>query len=190
LTTEGACRVCVVKVEGQRSLVAACTFPISEGMVVHTHSAEVLEARRLVVELLLANHPQDCFSCQRSLDCELQALAATLGLREVRFQGEKRRFAVDDTNPFILRDNSKCVLCGRCVRVCKQLQCCDVLEWTERGFHSKVTTGFDTPTDQSDCVFCGACVSACPVEAIYADSDVPDKWKSYIEINAAYYKKN
>lgn len=166
LTPEESCRICVVKVEGQRSLVASCTFPIAEGMVVHTHSAEVLEARRLVLELLLANHPQDCLSCQRNQDCELQALASTLGLREIRFQGEKRCFTIDDSNPFILRDNNKCVLCGRCVRVCKELQCCDVLEWTERGFASKVTTGFDTPTEQSDCVFCGACVSACPVGAL------------------------
>lgn len=179
LTPEGACRICVVKVEGQRGLVASCEFPIAEGMVVYTHSAEVLEARRLVLELLLANHPQDCFSCQKNQNCELQALGATLGLREVRFQGEKRRYDIDDTNPFILRDNSKCVLCGRCVRVCKELQCCHVLEWTGRGFGSKVTTAFDTPTDQSDCVFCGACVSACPVGALTEkpmyDAGKPDK---------------
>jgi predicted molibdopterin-dependent oxidoreductase YjgC len=179
LTPEGACRICVVQVEGQRALVASCTFPIAEGMVVHTHNADVLAARRLVLELMLANHPQDCFSCQRNLNCELQALAASCGLREVRFQGEKRQFAIDDSNPFIIRDNNKCVLCGRCVRVCKELQCCNVLEWTERGFASKVTTGFDTPTDQSDCVFCGACVSACPVGALTEKSmynaGMPDK---------------
>lgn len=179
LTPEGACRICVVRVEGQRSLVASCTFPISEGLVVHTHSADVLEARRAVLELILASHPQDCLACQRNRNCELQALSSDLGLREVRFQGEKRQSVIDDSNPFIRRDNNKCVLCGRCVRVCQELQCCDVLNWSQRGFSSKITTSFDTPTDQSDCVFCGACVSACPVGALTEkpmyESGTPDK---------------
>jgi formate dehydrogenase alpha subunit len=166
LSPEGSCRICLVEVEGQRNLVTSCTYPATAGLVVRTHSAAILEARRGVVEMLLANHPQDCLSCQRNLDCELQTLAMNVGIREVRIHGEKRQFEIDDNNPFIVRDNNKCVLCGRCVRACKELQCCNVLDWTERGFDSKVTTAFDTPTDESDCVFCGACVAVCPVGAL------------------------
>lgn len=166
LTPEGACRVCVVEVEGARGLVTACTYPASAGLVVRTNSAAIREARKSVIELMLANHPQDCLSCQRNLDCELQTLANNLGIRDIRFAGERRNYAVDDSNPFIIRDNNKCILCGRCVRVCQQVQCCDVLEWTNRGFDTKVAPAFDVPMLESSCVFCGTCVSACPVGAL------------------------
>ncbi|MBP2653402.1 MAG: putative formate dehydrogenase [Firmicutes bacterium] len=166
LSPEGSCRVCVVEIKGARSLVTACTYPVSEGLEVSTNTPAVLEARRTVVEMLLANHPQECPTCQRSQTCELQSLAHELGIRNVRFTGEKRKYQLDDSNPFIIRDNSKCVLCGRCVRVCKEVQVCNVLEWTERGFTSKVTPTFDSTMKDSSCVFCGTCVSACPVGAL------------------------
>lgn len=167
LTPEGSCRVCVVEVEGARGLVTACTYPAAEGMVVRTNSPAIHEARKTVVELLLANHPQECLTCQRNLSCELQTLANKLGVTEIRFKGDKRHFEIDDSNPFIIRDNTKCVLCGRCVRVCQQVQCCNTLDWTERGFNTKVTPAFDDAmVDSSSCVFCGACVSACPVGAL------------------------
>jgi formate dehydrogenase alpha subunit len=135
-------------------------------MVVRTFTPALLAARSEIVQLLLANHPQECLYCQRNQDCELQTLASDLGIRERRYQGETRKLTLDNSNPFIIRDNNKCVLCGRCVRVCKEVQCCDVLEWTERGFYSKVTTAFDVPLEESSCVFCGTCVSACPVGAL------------------------
>jgi formate dehydrogenase alpha subunit len=166
LTPEGCCRICVVEASGVRGLATACTLPASEGMTVHTDTAAIAQARRMVVELLLANHPQECLTCQRNLTCELQRLAMDLGVREVRFSGDKRQYPLDDSNQFIVRDNTKCVLCGRCVRVCKEVQCCNVLEWTERGFASKVTPGFDADMIESECVFCGTCVSACPVGAL------------------------
>lgn len=166
LNPEGSCRVCVVEVEGLRNLVTACTYPISEGMIVHTDTPRVRQARRLVVELLLANHPLECPTCQRSLDCELQTLARELGVREIRFAGEKRCAVPDTGNPFIMRDNEKCILCGRCVRVCKEMQGCNALEWTERGFNTQVTTPFGVAMEESTCVFCGTCVSACPVGAL------------------------
>lgn len=166
LTPEGCCRVCLVEVAGLRSLTTACTHPAAEGMVVRTGTPEIREARQTVVEMLLANHPTDCLTCQANQRCELQSLAADLGVRAVRFRGEQRRYELDDSNPFIIRDNEKCVLCGRCVRVCKEIQCCNVLEWTERGFISKVTPAFDSAMDKSSCVFCGTCVSACPTGAL------------------------
>ena len=180
LTPEGACRVCVVEVEGARGLVTACTYPASEGLVVRTNSAVIREARKSVVELILANHPQDCLSCQRNLDCELQSLANQLGIREIRFNGDRRQFAVDDSNPFIIRDNNKCILCGRCVRVCQEVQCCDTLDWTNRGFDTKVAPAFDEPMiNSSSCLFCGTCVSACPVGALtekpMLHAGLPDK---------------
>lgn len=179
LTPEGSCRVCVVEASGLRSLATACTLPVSEGLIIRTNTPAVLAARRSVVELLLANHPQDCLTCQRNLDCELQRLAINLRVTDIRFHGEKRVYPIDDSNPFIVRDNTKCVLCGRCVRVCKELQCCHVLDWTERGFDSKVTPSFDTAMAESDCVFCGTCVSACPVGALcekpMLDSGLADK---------------
>ena len=167
LSPEGACRLCVVQIEGMRTLAASCVQPVAEGMVIRTHTPEVLEARRLVLELILANHPTDCFSCNRNLNCELQTLAAELGVKTPRFSGRKRHYPrIDDTNPFIVRDNEKCILCGRCVRTCQELQSCNVLDFTGRGFDVKVAPAFDTPTHESDCVFCGACVSACPVGAL------------------------
>ena len=180
LTPEGACRVCVVEVEGARGLVTACTYPATEGLVVRTTSAVIREARKSVVELMLANHPQDCLSCQRSLDCELQSLANQLGIREIRFDGERRQYPIDDSNPFIIRDNNKCILCSRCVRVCREIQCCDTLEWTNRGFDTKVTPAFDqSMEDTSSCVFCGNCVAACPVGALTVKpmqhAGLPDK---------------
>ncbi len=179
LTPEGSCRICLVEVEGARGLVTACTYPVSEGMIVRTSSSAIFEARKSVVELILANHPQDCLSCKRNLDCELQALAIQLGVKKVRFEGEKREYSLDDSNPFIIRDNNKCILCGRCVRVCQEVQCCNVLDWTDRGFSSKITPAFDEPLAKTDCFFCGTCVSACPVGALVEkpmfDEGIPDK---------------
>ena len=166
LSPSGACRMCVVEIDGMKNLAAACSLPVSSGMVVRTHTPAVLEARRMVLELLLANHPADCFSCARNLNCELQQLASELGVKKVRFDGDRRSYPPDDSNPFIVRDNEKCILCGRCVRACQELQVCNVLDFTGRGFDTKLAPAFDTPTGESSCVFCGACVAACPVGAL------------------------
>lgn len=166
LSPEGACRMCIVKVSGQKNLVAACVFPATAGLEVETHTPEILADRRMILELLLANHPTDCLACNHNLQCELQSLAAELGVRQVRFQGKKRSYPLDDGNPFWVRDNEKCILCGRCVRTCQELQVCNVLDFAGRGFDTKLTPAFDTTMDQSECVFCGACVSACPTGAL------------------------
>lgn len=166
LTPEGVCRICVVEVQGMRSLAAACVLPVAEGMIVKTNTPAVIAARKMVIELLLANHPQECLTCQRNLSCELQRLAAEYGVHQLACQGERRGGTLYDDNPFIVRDTAKCVLCGRCVRVCKEVQGCHVLEWTGRSFPSSVGTPFAEEMERSGCVFCGTCVSACPVGAL------------------------
>lgn len=166
LAPEGACRICVVEIEGMRGLPASCVQPAAAGMTVRTNTPSVIAARKMVIELLLANHPQECLTCQRNLSCELQRLAAEYGVHHIPYQGEQRRRVFEDANPFISRDTAKCVLCGRCVRVCKELQGCNVLEWTERSFSSEVGTAFTDGMEQAGCVFCGSCVSACPVGAL------------------------
>lgn len=166
LTPEGVCRVCVVEVQGMRGLAASCVHPVSEGMVISTKTPSVIAARKMVIELLLANHPQECLTCQRNLSCELQRLAAEYGVHQLSYQGDKRDGVRYDADPFIIRDTAKCVLCGRCVRVCKEVQGCNVLEWIGRSFPSSVGTSFDDEMEPAGCVHCGTCVSACPVGAL------------------------
>jgi len=166
LTPEGACRICVVEVVGVRGLVASCIYPAVNGMVVITDSDAIREARKMTLELLLANHPQECLTCQRNQNCELQKLAAQFGIDHISWAGEKRQATRDEGNPFVARDPEKCILCGRCTRVTREVQCCNVLENTQRGFHTKVTTAFDAPLTETNCVFCGTCVSACPTGAL------------------------
>ena len=166
LAPEGACRMCVVEIDGVRGLPASCTYPVSEGLVVRTSSPAIKEARRMIIEFLLNNHPQECLSCQRNLSCDLQRLAAEYGVQKGRFAGDERERHREDGNPFIRRDTAKCVLCGRCVRVCRNVQGCHVLEWANRGFQSVVSPPFQAPMEEGGCVYCGTCVSACPVNAL------------------------
>ena len=118
----GACRMCVVEIEGQRNLVPSCAFPVAEGMKITTHSPRVLRARKTIVELLLANHPDDCLYCVRNGNCELQSLSEELGVRQRQYSGTKTNYTVDTSSLSIVRDPSKCILCGRCVRVCEEVQ--------------------------------------------------------------------
>lgn len=176
LRPEGACRVCVVEVEGAKTLVASCVYPVNEGMVVHTNTPAVREARKAVVELLLANHPEDCLSCQRNTNCELQSMAADLGIRKVRFVGEKKCLELDANNPALVRDQNKCVLCGRCIKACSDRQGVDVYSFVKRGFDTMVTTAFDSGLDKAPCTYCGQCASVCPTAAIVEKDDTQAVW--------------
>ncbi|MGE5532310.1 MAG: [Fe-Fe] hydrogenase large subunit C-terminal domain-containing protein, partial [Bacteroidota bacterium] len=165
LSMEGACRVCLVDVEGQRNLVASCCFPAAEGMVVKTHTPEILQLRRDIVELLLDNHPKDCNSCERDGNCELQRLAYSMGIRERLFEGERKRYEKDNTGPAIVRDPEKCILCGRCVRVCGEIQEVAALAQVGRGFGTVIMPAHDAPSAETVCVGCGQCINVCPTAA-------------------------
>ncbi|SDF20405.1 NADH-dependent [FeFe] hydrogenase, group A6 [Sporolituus thermophilus] len=178
LRPEGACRVCMVEVEGARTLVASCVYPVSEGMVVRTNTPAVREARKLVVELLLANHPQDCLSCQRNLNCELQTIAADLGIRKVRFDGETNFYPLDAENPSLVRDPSKCIKCGRCIRACSERQGVHVYSFVNRGFDTIVSPAFKQGLHEVACTYCGQCATVCPTAAIVEKDDTAAVWRA------------
>ncbi|MDR2352089.1 MAG: [FeFe] hydrogenase, group A [Deltaproteobacteria bacterium] len=166
------CRVCLVEVAGGRALAAACSFPVTDGLVVYTNSPKVREARRLVVELLLANHPHECLTCDRNQNCELQKLALELGVKEIRFEKSKPTWDLDRSSPSLVRDPNKCVLCGRCVRFCSEKQTCAVYTFANRGFSSIVTPAFGKGLGEVACTLCGQCSVICPVGAITVKEDI------------------
>lgn len=166
LSPTGACRMCVVEVEGQRNLLPSCAYPVSEGMVVETNSPRVRRARKTIVELLVENHPQDCLICVRNKNCELQDLAERYAVREHRYSGEKRKHVVDVSSASLERDPAKCILCGRCARVCNEVQKIGAIDFAGRGFGSIVTTPYNKGLNVSDCILCGQCILQCPTAAL------------------------
>jgi predicted molibdopterin-dependent oxidoreductase YjgC len=175
LKPSGACRMCLVEVEGARGLLTACSTPASDGMVVRTRTDKVTEARRTVLELLLTEHPLDCLTCEKGGDCRLQDYAYEYGVTGRHVAGQERREAeqagdggmmLDDTNPFFVRDLEKCILCGRCVRMCAEVMGYGAVDFVSRGARTKVTTAFDVPLEESPCVFCGNCLTICPTGAL------------------------
>ncbi len=177
LAPEGHCRVCLIEVEGQRALQPACVFPASDKMVVKTNSRRVREARRFSVELILSNHPTDCLNCVRNQKCELQTLAREMGIRETRFEGERTHCPEDDSS-YIIRDNDKCVLCRRCVRVCHGVQGVGVLGVSERGWDSVVGPAFGQQLCDTNCVNCGQCINYCPVGALREQDATKAVWEA------------
>ena len=171
-TPTGACRLCVVEVEGQRGLTPSCAATVAEGMKVQTHSPRVLTARKTVVELLLAGHPDDCLYCSRSGRCELQGLAQQLGVADRRFAGGRNRFPLDISSPSLVRDPDKCILCGRCVRVCEEVQGVGAIDFIGRGCTTQVGTAFRRGLNTSTCVNCGQCIVVCPTGALREQSSV------------------
>lgn len=171
-TPTGACRLCVVEVEGQRGLMPSCASVVAEGMKVQTHSPRVLKARKTVVELLLAGHPDDCLYCSRNSRCELQDLSQQLGVRDRRFKGERNNFPLDISSPSLVRDPEKCILCGRCVRVCEEVQGVGAIDFIGRGCTTQVGTAFRRGLNTSTCVNCGQCIVVCPTGALREKSSV------------------
>jgi predicted molibdopterin-dependent oxidoreductase YjgC len=163
----GACRLCLVEIEGARGYPPACTTAASDGMVVTTSSETLTQLRRSVVELLLSDHELSCLTCDSAGSCALQDVAYELGVEGSQYEGEQHRvWEGQDDNPLIERDYTKCISCGRCVRICHEVQGCDVYAFTDRGFEAIPSTPYATPLRASGCEFCGQCVSTCPVGAL------------------------
>jgi predicted molibdopterin-dependent oxidoreductase YjgC len=165
-TNVGACRVCVVEQEGARSLVASCCMPVSPNMVIKTDTPAVRAAQKMIVELLWSSGDHNCLTCAQNGQCELQDLVYWLQIEKPRFEIEPPAYALDNSNTMILRDLNKCVLCGRCVRACNEIQVNEVLDFSMRGSNAKVGPAFDEDYINSSCVFCGECVQACPTGAL------------------------
>ncbi|MGO8703080.1 MAG: NADH-dependent [FeFe] hydrogenase, group A6 [Candidatus Brocadiia bacterium] len=165
LSLAGGCRVCIVDVKDMGFYMAACSSTVWEGMIVQTNSPEIRQARRDIVELLLDNHPKDCQTCERDGNCELQNLAYAFGVRERLFEGERKRFAIEDESDSVVRDSEKCVLCGRCTRVCAEVQGVYNLSRHWRGFSAVVTPAHGSTMRDSVCIQCGQCINVCPTAA-------------------------
>ncbi len=170
----GACRMCVVEVEGRERLVTACSQPVEEWMIIRTHSPRVIKARKTIVELLLAKHPDDCLYCDRSLNCELQRLAEELNIRERRIRGRKIKPKLDQSSPAIVRELSKCILCGRCVRVCEELITVNSLDFINKGQQTHIGTSLDKDFNFSSCINCGQCVQVCPTGALHEKHNITE----------------
>ncbi len=166
-TPTGACRMCVVEVEGRERLVTACSQPVEEWMKIKTHSPRVIQARKTIVELLLSNHPDDCLYCDRNLNCELQRLSEELNIRERRIRGRKVKLRLDQSSPAIIRELSKCILCGRCVRVCEEVITATSIDFINKGRKTHVGAAMDRDFNFSSCVHCGQCVLVCPTGALH-----------------------
>lgn len=178
LPVEGACRVCVVEIEGRPRLEPACATQVAEEMKVKANSSRVRTARKLILELLLASHPEECTTCERSQKCELEELAYNLGVREVRFEKVNKRFIPDLSSPSLIRDPNKCILCGRCVRMCREVQSVRVIDFANRGESTEVTTAFGKGINDIECTTCGLCILVCPTGALQEKSTVDEVWKA------------
>lgn len=174
LKPSGACRICVVDVEGFGALVPSCSYPVSEGMKIRTHSPRAVQARKTIIELLLANHPDDCLYCERNTNCELSRLAAEYGVRQRRFYGSRNKYNLDVSSPSLVRDPEKCILCGKCVRMCEEIQGVAAIDFIRRGSRTTVGTAFDQGLNISSCINCGQCIMVCPTGALKEKSHLKE----------------
>lgn len=172
-----SCRVCVVEVEGRRNLAPACSTFVTEGMIIKTNTPRVVKARRTVVELFLSDHPTDCLICEKNQKCDLQALAAELGIRgEIKYKGEVSTYEKDSSSYSIYRNLDKCILCRRCETMCNEVQTCGILSGVGRGFETVVSPAFGLPMSETMCTFCGQCVAVCPTAALTEINSISDVW--------------
>ncbi len=174
----GACRMCLVEASGTRGLAAACVLPVTEGMVVTTNNEKIRKARKANLELLLSNHNRECTSCVRAGNCELRTLCTELGVRDYPYEGSKTESVVDDLSPSIVRDNSKCILCRRCVAACNDVQKIGAIGVGRRGFKTRVGCIYDKSLVDSPCVNCGQCIAACPTGALHEKDSTADVWSA------------
>lgn len=179
----GSCRICVVELEGVKNLQASCITQITEGMVIHTNSKRVRDARKVIYELMLSDHPKNCLQCARNQNCDLQSLGELIQIEDSRFEGEKSKAYIDDTSPSLVRDASKCILCRRCVTMCNDIQGVGILNSQFRGFSTVVSPGDDIPLNSSSCTFCGQCTTVCPVDALKEKDSTKEVWNALLNPN-------
>ena len=172
----GDCRMCIVEVEGRKGFATSCIQTVEERMVVHTHTPNVLEARHVILDLIISNHAKDCLTCTRSGNCELQALAVKFNVLNVEFEGEMSKHRIDNLSPSIVRDFNKCILCRRCVAACKNVQEIGAIDCINRGFESCISTVGDHSLNDVNCTFCGQCIEACPTGALHEKETINDVW--------------
>ncbi|SKA79224.1 NAD(P)-dependent iron-only hydrogenase catalytic subunit [Clostridium sp. USBA 49] len=173
-----SCRVCMVEIEGRKNLAPACATPVFDKMVVKTNTIKAIKARRTVVELLLSDHPKDCLVCDKNTNCELQQLAADLGIRDIPYKGEMSTYEIDDSSYSIVRNLDKCILCRRCETMCNKVQTVNVLSGVERGFETAVAPAFNLPLTDTSCTFCGQCVAVCPTGALTEVNNISKVWNA------------
>ena len=173
----GDCRMCIVQVDGRRGFDTSCIQKVEEGMVVKTHSKEVIEARKVILDLILSNHQRDCLTCTRNGNCELQNLAVKFNVTGIEYEGETNKHQIDDLSPSIVRDFNKCILCRRCVSVCKKVQEIGAIDCINRGFNSCISTVGDNSLNDVNCTFCGQCIEACPVGALREKDSIEEAWE-------------
>jgi len=173
----GACRLCIVEVEGMKDLPASCTLPVKEGMKVLTNTPKVREARKAILQLILSEHPADCQTCTKNQRCELQRLTFELGVRELPYEHTIRNKSVHKSSPYIIRDMNYCILCGRCTRVCSEIQGVNAIDYAFRGYNSEVNVPYDEDLATTKCVSCAQCVLSCPTGALYEKSNIDDVWR-------------
>lgn len=174
----GACRICVVEIEGARTLQASCMVSAREGMVVRTNTAKVRKARKMLYELMLSDHPRNCLNCTRSQNCEFQKLGELMQITESRFEGEMSKQRIDTTSPSLVRDTSKCILCRRCITICNEVQGVGVLNVQQRGFKSVIGPAEELPLNTVNCAYCGQCTTVCPVGALTEADGTERVWQA------------
>jgi len=167
----GACRICLAEVKGGRSLVASCVFPVFDGMEAQTNTPVIRESRKHTLELIVSDHNRECLSCIKSGNCQLQKLCTDYGIEENTFKGSTCNYEIDDKSPSIVRDNSKCVLCRRCIAACSDKQSVSVIDAVSRGFTTNISCAFEHSLNDSPCVNCGQCIVVCPTGALYEKDD-------------------
>ncbi|MCI8272645.1 MAG: 4Fe-4S binding protein [Clostridia bacterium] len=172
----GDCRMCIVEVEGRRGFATSCIQKVEEGMVVHTKTPDILEARRVILDLIISNHAKDCLTCTRSGNCELQELATKLNVLNIEYPGEMSKHEVDELSPSIVRDFNKCILCRRCVATCKNVQKIGAIDCINRGFESCISTVGNYSLNDVNCTNCGQCIQACPTGALHEKETIDDVW--------------
>jgi NADH-quinone oxidoreductase subunit G/NADP-reducing hydrogenase subunit HndD len=179
----GSCRMCVVEVEGEKNLQASCMVPVREGMIVKTNTQRVKRARKVVYELMLSDHPNECLSCSRNQNCEFQELGEMLKVDESRFEGEVSKPYLDESSPSIVRDASKCILCRRCVTVCNEIQELGIINPQNRGFKTEIGPALELPLNSVNCSNCGQCTIVCPVGALYEKDATKSVWEAIFDQN-------